>query len=55
MPADDAPKPDPPCEKCGAATTSVTFIRRFAEQPAYHIFECATCKALTWIAEKIGE
>jgi len=42
-------------EKCGGVTGLASFIPRFGERPAYHIFECGTCSALTWIAEKIGE
>lgn len=56
MPADDdsAPQPDQKCERCGAATELLSFIPRFGERPAYRIFECGTCSALTWIAEAIS-
>ena len=45
---------EPKCEKCGDQTALLSFIPRFGERPAYHIFECGACKALTWIAEKVG-
>jgi hypothetical protein len=53
MPNDDAPKPDPPCSKCGEPTALLSFIPRFGDRPAYHIFDFAACKALTWIAEAV--
>jgi len=53
MPTDDAGKPNPPCEKCGQATAFLSFIPRFGDRPAYHIFDCAACTALTWIAEAV--
>jgi hypothetical protein len=51
----DAPPPQPQqkCEKCGEPADFASFIPRFGEQPAYRIFECTACKALTWIAEAI--
>ena len=55
MPTDDAAKPDPPCEKCGQATELLSFIPRFGDRPAYRIFDCAACKALTWIAEAVSK
>jgi hypothetical protein len=54
MPTDDVPAPVPPCEKCGATTELVSFIPRFGDRPAYRIFDCAACKALTWIAEAVS-
>ena len=57
MPIDDIPAPagaDPKCAKCGDTTELLSFIPRFGERPAYYIFECAACKALTWIAEAIS-
>jgi hypothetical protein len=53
----DAPisKPESKCEKCGEVTELLSFIPRFGDRPAYHIFECGACKALTWIAEKISD
>jgi hypothetical protein len=57
MPIDaNAPprQPDQYCEKCGAATQLLSFIPRFGEQPAYRIFECSACNALTWIAEAVS-
>jgi len=47
-------QPNPNCTKCGGTTELLSFIRRFGDQPAYHIFDCPTCNALTWIAEKVG-
>ena len=41
------------CEKCGETAELLSFIPRFGERPAYRIFECGACKALTWIAEAI--
>jgi hypothetical protein len=56
MPTGDALKPNPlPCEKCGMATTLAAYIPGFGDRPAYRIFDCTACKALTWIAEKISE
>jgi hypothetical protein len=43
------------CEKCGAVAELATFVPRFGERPAYRIFECEACKALTWIAEALGK
>jgi len=53
--SDEAPKRSQPCERCGAAATFTAFISRSGDQPAYRIFKCVTCDALTWIAEKIAE
>jgi hypothetical protein len=56
--ADDKPPPsevEPRCEKCSGVTALLSFIPRFGNRPGYRIFECDACKALTWIAEKIGE
>jgi hypothetical protein len=39
------------CRKCGEATELLSFIPHFGERPAYRIFECGTCKALTWVAQ----
>jgi hypothetical protein len=47
------PEPDPLRGKGGATTEILSFIPRFGERPAYQIFECGACKALTWIAEKV--
>jgi ribosomal protein S27AE len=56
MPDDNrAPEPNQPCERCGEAASLATFIPRFGDQPAFRIFECGACRALTWIAEKISE
>jgi len=55
MPTDDTAKLGPACAKCGGATEPLNFIPRFGDQPAYRIFECVGCKALTWIAEVIKE
>lgn len=55
MPDDKTVEPTQPCERCGAAATLATFIPRFGDRPAYRIFDCAACKALTWIAEKVSE
>lgn len=55
---DDAAPPsndEPPCVKCIGATQLASFIPRFGERPAYRIFECEACGALTWVAEKIEE
>jgi hypothetical protein len=55
MPSDSDQQPNPQeCSKCGAAAELLSFIPRFGERPAYRIFECGACKALTWIAEKVG-
>jgi len=35
-------------------TELLSFIPRFGDQPAYRIFECSACKALTWGAEAVG-
>ena len=51
MPA-NAPT-DVKCEKCGEPAALVNFIPRFGDQPAYHLFECPACKAITWVAEAI--
>jgi hypothetical protein len=48
-----APLPEQACERCGAATTLATFLPRFGDRPAYRIFDCPACKALTWVAEAI--
>jgi DNA-directed RNA polymerase subunit M/transcription elongation factor TFIIS len=39
------------CDKCGAAAKLVTCLARLADRPAYRIFECTACNALTWIEE----
>lgn len=55
MPTDAPPsQPDPKCKKCGEATALLSFIPRFGERPAYRIFECGACSALTWVAEKVA-
>jgi hypothetical protein len=46
-------KPDQKCERCGEAVTLATFIPRFGDRPAYRIFDCPACKALTWVAEAV--
>jgi hypothetical protein len=51
MPTDETGPPK--CQKCGDATELLSFIPRFGDRPAYHIFDCSACKALTWIAEAI--
>lgn len=54
MPDDDkANEPQQACERCGEATSLATFIPRFGDRPAYRIFECGACKALTWVAEAV--
>jgi hypothetical protein len=54
MPDDNkTTEPNQPCERCGKATTLATFIPRFGDRPAYRIFDCPACKALTWVAEAI--
>jgi|GraSoiStandDraft_47_1057283.scaffolds.fasta_scaffold488316_2 DNA-directed RNA polymerase subunit M/transcription elongation factor TFIIS len=59
MPTDDnassAEPAEQKCEKCDEATELLSFIRRFGDRPAYHIFECSACKHLTWIAQAISE
>ena len=56
MPTDvEAPKSRQVCERCGAVAIFAAFIPRFGDRPAYSIFDCAACSALTWIAEKISE
>jgi hypothetical protein len=56
MPTDDkALEPAQACDRCGAATMLATFIPRFGDRSAYRVFDCAACKALTWVAEKISE
>jgi len=47
------PRLDQECGKCGGVTELVTSVSRFGERPVYFIFECAACKALTWIAEAV--
>jgi hypothetical protein len=49
------PNAEPKCEKCEGTTALLSFIPRFGDQPAYRIFECDACKALTWVAEKVSE
>jgi hypothetical protein len=49
------PQPEQKCERCGAATELLSYIPRFGERPAYRIFGCVACSALTWIAEAIKE
>ena len=41
----------PVCPKCGQATRLLSFLPRFGETPAYYIFECTACKALTWVRD----
>jgi predicted nucleic acid-binding Zn ribbon protein len=41
------------CRKCGEATELLSFIPHFGERPAYRIFECGACKALTWVAQAV--
>lgn len=58
MPTEDASpaaKAEPNCEKCGGTTALLSFIPRFGERPAYRIFECGACQALTWLAEAVGD
>jgi hypothetical protein len=43
----------PKCARCGEATELLSFIPRFGERPAYRIFDCRACSALTWVAETI--
>jgi hypothetical protein len=45
-------QPNPNCTKCGGATELLSFIRRFGDQPAYHIFDCPTCNALTGLRRR---
>jgi DNA-directed RNA polymerase subunit M/transcription elongation factor TFIIS len=45
---------DQKCVKCGEATELLTMLPRFGEHPAYRIFECLTCRSMTWIAEQVG-
>jgi hypothetical protein len=47
------PQPEQKCEKCGAAAELASFIPRFGDRPAYRIFDCSACKALTWVAEAV--
>jgi len=54
MPTDaPPPQPEQKCEKCGQPAELVNFIPRFGDQPAYRIFDCPACKALTWVTEAI--
>ena len=55
MPMEDTKPVEHNCAKCGAVTELLTFLPRFGDEPAYRIFECSACKALTWIAEAIGQ
>jgi len=48
-------KTNPNCAKCGAATGLLTSIPRLGAQLGYRIFECSTCKALTWIADAVSK
>jgi len=42
----------PACVKCGGQTTRLlSFLPRFGETPAYYVFECSACKALTWLRD----
>jgi hypothetical protein len=43
----------PKCEKCGEATELLSFIPRFGDRPAFHIFECPACGALAWVAQTV--
>ena len=45
--------PNASCERCGEPATLATFIPRFGDRPAFRIFECGACNALTWIAEAV--
>jgi hypothetical protein len=49
------PNAEPKCEKCAGTTALLSFIPRFGDRPAYRIFECDACKALTWVAEMVSE
>lgn len=56
MPKDEIPiHPDQECPKCGEAAKFLSFIPRFGNRPAYFIFECTECKALTWITEAVTD
>jgi hypothetical protein len=56
MPDDTrSPTPEQKCERCGVGAELLSFIPRFGDRPAFRIFDCAACKALTWVAEKISE
>jgi hypothetical protein len=45
----------PACQKCGEATRLLSFLPRFGETPAYYVFECHLCEALTWLREHAPE
>jgi hypothetical protein len=53
----DAPPPqsEQNCEKCGQPADLTAFLPRFGDRPAYRIFDCPACKALTWVAEAVGK
>jgi hypothetical protein len=48
------PQPDQKCEKCGELADLAGFIPRFGERPAFRIFDCPACRALTWVAEVVS-
>jgi hypothetical protein len=53
MPTDGTsfPQDGPTCAKCGGSTALITLLPRFGEQPAYWLFECRKCRAMTWIEQ----
>jgi hypothetical protein len=52
MPTDaPASQPEQKCEKCGQPAELLSFVARFGERPAFRIFDCPACGALTWVAE----
>ena len=54
MPIDrPPPEPEQKCEECGQPAEFASFIPRFGDRPAFRIFDCPACKALTWVAEAI--
>lgn len=42
---------NPACAKCGQTTRLLSFLPRFGETPAYYVFECNACKALSWVRD----
>jgi hypothetical protein len=40
------------CKRCGTPMTLGAVVSRFRDQPAFMVFECTTCRLVTWIARE---
>jgi ribosomal protein S27AE len=40
------------CPRCGESTKLGTILPRFGDYPTYHLFECAACGYVEWVARQ---